>query len=196
MWLRYTVIIIVFLVNTLAYAQMNFKELQLDLNNRINDLIKTDTSFLDDVSYSKHHVYMFESDSIKLNLFINKELPIDSLTPFLCEIETDSLKKKYLKTITYIFDPGKNLIGIGSAITISNISRDFQPDKSQKELFSVFKNPSTKMVMILGNKGIRLGYYLVVTDNDSFFYKALKTGLKELNKDEYLEIISENILAQ
>jgi hypothetical protein len=134
---------------------------------------------------------MFYSDTENLNLFLNNELPIDSLTPSLHKIETDTSIEIYLNTMSYILDHDGHLLAYGDARKLIKISDDFGRNMYRRELINILINPENKMVMMLGIKGIRLGYYVVIKDDGFLFYKGTKTGMKELSKEEYLEILSE-----
>jgi hypothetical protein len=191
MCLKNKLTITILLISSFVHSQMNFKELVFSLNNRINKLISEDQALLNDTSYNVHSLYMFYSDTENLNLFLNNELPIDSLTPSLHKIETDTSIEIYLNTMSYILDHDGNLLAYGDARKLIKISDDFGRNMYRRELINILINPENKMVMMLGIKGIRLGYYVVIKDDGFLFYKGTKTGMKELSKEEYLEILSE-----
>lgn len=192
MWLRNILTILVFLTSNFLYSQMNFKELELGLYNRINDLLMKDHDYSNDISHSIFHVHMLRTETKNFRLFINNKLPIDSLTPTFYNFEIDTVKVRYLQTFTYILDSNRRLVFYGDARWLNKTSKHFyETRKSEIELVSIFIEPSTKMVIMLGNEGIRLGYYLVIKDSGCVFYHSSDLGLKEINKEEYLEIISD-----
>jgi hypothetical protein len=196
MQIRIILILSLFSVSTLVHSQMNFKNLDLSLTNRINYLIDANPYLSYDSSFRLLNVYIFQGDTLKLDLFVNNKLPIDSLTPMFITIETETLVKKYLNTSTYIIDQYGNLIAYGNAGKLIEVYEDdvFGRTTFRRGLINILSNPETKMVMRLGRDGgYRSGFYLVIKDDGFHFYETNMGEYVEISKQKYLEIISESL---